>query len=378
MKLIYKLFKLNPESRDDIVSATSGLGIATNVVLASTKVVIGLMASSIAIVSEGINNFADVLSALLTLIGTKLAGKHPDKEHPFGYGRIEYLVSLIVSVLIIVSGIEVLKSSIGLILHPEPLKISYIALAIVMVSAVVKFILGTYTIRMGEKADSRALVGVGVDSRNDSYASVITIVSSILFLVFNISVDAYAGLIISVLILKAGYDLLKETVSDLLGRPGEYELAVQIYKLIRETDGIVSAADMMLHNYGPEAWSGSVNVEIDHKKTVGDVYSVLHDLQLRIMHEYKVTMVFGVYAINNDHEESRELRTRISEFVRKHEDIRSYHAVYISEKENRIYCDFIVEYSLADWDALRAEFSSYITELYPGYDVELVIETEFV
>lgn len=378
MRIIYKLFKLNPEAREDIVSATSGLGIFTNIVLASLKVVVGMMASSIAIISEGVNNFADVLSALLTFIGTKLAGKHPDKEHPFGYGRIEYLVSLVISVLILVSGIEMLKSAIGLILHPEPLKISYVALGIVMVSAVVKFLLGTYTIKMGEKADSRALVGVGVDSKNDSFASLITIASSLIFLVFHVSVDAFAGVIISILIMKAGFDLLKETVSDLIGRPGEYELAVEIYKLVRETEGVISAADMMLHNYGPDAWSGSVNVEIDHDKTVGDVYKVLHDLQLRIMHEYNVVMVFGIYAVDNDHEEIRALRTKIAEFVRNHEDVKSYHAVYVSEKENRIYCDFIVEYSLRDWDGLRDEFVKYISEFYPGYDVELVIETDFV
>lgn len=378
MRIIYKLFKLNPEAREDIVSATSGLGIFTNIVLASLKVVVGMMASSIAIISEGVNNFADVLSALLTFIGTKLAGKHPDKEHPFGYGRIEYLVSLVISVLILVSGIEMLKSAIGLILHPEPLKISYVALGIVMVSAVVKFLLGTYTIKMGEKADSRALVGVGVDSKNDSFASLITIASSLIFLVFHVSVDAFAGVIISILIMKAGFDLLKETVSDLIGRPGEYELAVEIYKLVRETEGVISAADMMLHNYGPDAWSGSVNVEIDHDKTVGDVYKVLHDLQLRIMHEYNVVMVFGIYAVDNDHEEIRALRTKIAEFVRNHEDVKSYHAVYVSEKENRIYCDFIVEYSLRDWDGLRDEFVKYIGEFYPGYDVELVIETDFV
>lgn len=378
MKLIYKLFRLNPEAREDIIAATSGLGIFTNIVLASIKVIIGLMASSIAIVSEGVNNFADVLSAFLTFVGTKLAGKHPDEKHPFGYGRIEYLVSLVISVLILVSGIEMLKSAIDLIINPAPLKISYLALGIVLVSAVIKFILGVYTVKMGEKADSRALVGVGVDSKNDSYASVITITSSLLFLLFGISVDAYAGVIIAFLIMKAGFELLKDTIGDILGRPGEYDLAVELYRIIRGTDGVISAADMMLHNYGPDAWSGSVNVELDHKKTVGEIYKVLHDLQLRIMHEYNVTMVFGVYAVDNDNEQARELRARIADFVKVHEHIKSYHAVYVSEKESRIYCDFIVEYALRDWDGLREEFKAYIGELYPGYELELTLETDFV
>ncbi len=378
MNIIYKIFRQDPENREDIISVTSGLGIVVNVVLALAKVLIGVLASSIAIISEGANNAADSLSALLTLVGAKLAQKHPDEKHPFGYGRIEYLVSLIISVLILVTGIEMLISSVKLIRNPEELNISYLALAIVAGSAVVKFILGIYTIKMGKKADSGALIGVGVEGRNDSFASVITIASSLIFLVFHVSVDAYAGILVSLLILKAGLELLRDTVSDLLGRPGEHELAVELYKEIRKTDGIITAADMMLHNYGPDAWSGSVNVEIDHSKTVGELYNFLHELQLRIMHEYKVTMVFGVYAVDYEHPKMKELRRKIGAFIKNHEFIKSYHAVYLSEEDKKLYCDFIVDYKLQDWDALEKEFVKYITGYYPEYEVELTIETEFV
>ena len=230
MNLIYKLFHQDPENRESIIFMTSGLGIFTNIAMALAKILIGIMASSIAIVSEGINNSADVLTSLLTLIGTRLAKKHPDEKHPFGYGRIEYLVSLVIAVMIIVTGIEMTSSSVKLIINPEPLKISYWVLVIVAGSAMIKFLLGIYTIQMGKKADSNALIGVGVESRNDAFASIITIVSSLVFLIFHVSVDAYAGILISLLILKAGFDLLKDTVGDLLGRPGEYELAQQLYK----------------------------------------------------------------------------------------------------------------------------------------------------
>lgn len=378
MKLIYKLFKQDPDSRESIITMTSGLGVFVNIIMALTKVIIGALASSIAIISEGVNNAADVLSAIITLVGSKLARKHPDKKHPFGYGRIEYLVSLIISVLILVTGVEMVISSVKLIFNPEELNISYLSLIIVAGSAVIKFILGVYTMKMGKKADSNALVGVGLDSRNDSYASIITIVAALVFLIFHISVDAYAGIIISILILKAGLELLLDTIGDLLGRPGEHELAVEIYREVLATDGIISAADMMLHNYGPDAWSGSVNVEIDHAKTVGEIYEFLHALQLRIMHEHNVTMVFGVYAVDNDHDTVRELRKKIADFVHAQEHVKSYHAVYLVEEEKKIYCDLIVDYDLQDWDALRAEFTEYITKLYPQYEMELTVETEFV
>lgn len=373
-----KLIDKDLKSRESIITFTSTLGIVTNVLLASIKIVIGILGSSIAIVSEGMNNFADVLSSVLTLVGTKLAQKHPDQKHPFGYGRIEYLVSLVISILILITGVEMVINSVKLIFNPSNLKISYLALIVVLISAVVKFILGTYTIQMGKKADSNALIGVGVDGRNDAYASIITIASSLAFLLFHVSIDAYAGIVTSLLIIKAGFELLQETIADLLGRPGDHDLALTLYKEIRSTEGIISAVDMMLHNYGPDAWAGSVNVEIDHKKTVGEIYEFLHALQLRIYHEYKVALVFGVYAVDNDHEQVKELRERVTQFVRNHEFVKSYHAVYIDEKESKIYCDLLVDYNQKDWDGLREEFIQEISSFYPNYQFEVTVETDFV
>ena len=135
---------------------------------------------------------------------------------------------------------------------------------------------------------------------------------------------------------------------------------------------------MMLHNYGPGAWSGSVNVEIDHAKSVGEVYAFLHELQLRIMHEEKVTMVFGVYAVDNDHEETKRVRAAVLEYVRRQEHVKSFHAIYLEPGTDRIYCDFIVDYALRDWEALRADFLAYMRTLFPTNEVVLTVETEFV
>ncbi len=378
MRFLCKLFRQDPDSREGVISATSGLGIAVNVVLALVKVIIGMMTSSIAIISEGANVASDSLSSLLTLIGTKLAARHPDAKHPFGYGRIEYLASLIISVMILVTGLEMFISSVKLIFHPEEMNISALIIMLVALTAVVKFCLGVYTMKVGKSVSSGALVGMGLDSRNDAFASLITIVASLVYLIFHISLDAYAGIIISAMILKSGIGLLRDTVSDLLGRPGEHELAVKLYHEIRSTEGILSAADMMLHNYGPDAWSGSVNVEIDSTKTVGDIYSFLHALQLRIMHEYHVTMVFGVYAVDRTSPESKLLGRQIGTFVKEHAPIKSFHAVYLDEANKKLYFDIIVDYSLHDWQPLREELTAYMHGLYPDYDLQLTIETEFV
>ena len=378
MKLMCKILRMDPESREGIIQGTSFLGILVNLLVASVKVILGLLASSMAIISEGINNASDALTSVLTLIGSKLAGKKPDAKHPFGYGRIEYLTGLVIAVLILITGVEMIKSSIELIFNPKEMDISTVAIIAVAISAVIKFVLGVYTIKMGNKADSETLKAVGLDCRNDSFISLVTIASAVIFIVFKISIDAYVGIFMSLLVIKIGVEVLIDTIGELIGRPGEEELAKKLYKEIRSEEIILNAADMMLHNYGPERYSGSVNVEIDHEKTVEEVYERLHALQLHIMHEYDVTMVFGIYAVDNDHEEVKAIRKSVGSFLKSHEHILNFHAVYLEPVTNKLYCDLVVDYALKNWDELRDEFTEYMKNLYPENELVLTIETEFV
>ena len=378
MKLLYKLLRQEPDSREGTVVTVSGLNILVNLIFAAIKVVIGLAVSSIAIVSEGVNNATDSATSLITIVGTKLSAKHPTEKHPFGFGRIEYLTSLLISVLILFTGAELMESSVKRIFEPQEMSISYVTMAIIAVSALVKLVLGLYTIKEGRRVDSSSLVALGTECRSDSVVSVITLVTALVFLVFHVSLDAYAGIIMSLIVLKAGFEVLKETLSDILGQAGEKELAQELYRIIRAEPLVLNAADMMLHNYGPDAYSGSVNVEIDHSKTVGEVYAALHELQLRIMHEKHITMVFGIYAVDRDHAQIRQLREQVAAFVREQKHVTSYHALYIHPNGKDLYVDLVVDYDLADWEALRKDFTSYMAELYPDKHLELVIETNYV
>ena len=378
MKLLYKLLRQEPDSREGAVVTVSALNILVNLIFAAVKVVIGLAVSSIAIVSEGVNNATDSATSLITIVGTKLSAKHPTEKHPFGFGRIEYLTSLLISVLILFTGAELMESSVKLIFNPQEMSISYVTMAIIAVSALVKLALGLYTIKEGRRVDSSSLVALGTECRSDSVVSVITLVTALVFLVFHVSLDAYAGIIMSLIVLKAGFEVLKETLSDILGQAGEKELAQELYRIIRAEPLVLNAADMMLHNYGPDAYSGSVNVEIDHSKTVGEVYAALHELQLRIMHEKHITMVFGIYAVDRDHAQIRQLREQVAAFVREQKHVTSYHALYIHPNGKDLYVDLVVDYDLADWEALRKDFTAYMAELYPDKHLELVIETNYV
>lgn len=378
MKLLYKLLRQDPGSREGAVVTVSALNILVNLISAAVKVVIGMAVSSIAIVSEGVNNATDSATSLITIVGTKLSAKHPTEKHPFGFGRIEYLTSLLIAVLILFTGAELMESSIKLIFDPQEMSISYVTMAIIAVSAILKLLLGTFTIKEGKRVDSSSLAALGTECRSDSVVSVITLVTALVFLVFRVNLDAYAGIIMALIVLKAGLEVLKETLSDLLGQSGEKELAQELYRIIRAEPLVLNAADMMLHNYGPDAYSGSVNVEIDHSKTVGEVYAALHELQLRIMHEKHITMVFGIYAVDKDHQEIRQLREQVAAFVREQEHVTSYHALYIHPNGRDIYVDLVVDYDLADWDALRREFTDYMAARYPEKHLELVIETNYV
>ena len=378
MKLIYKLFKLDENTREGVVSATSILGIITNLVISLMKISVGLITSSIAIISEGVNNAADVATSVFTLVGTKLANKKRDAKHPFGHGRFEYLSSLTISIFILMSGFEVLKSSIERIINPSPLGISYTSLLLIFVAAIIKYLLGAYTIKNGLRVSSETLVALGQDSRNDSFVSIITIVSSLIFLIFSKSIDGFAGLVISILIIKTGYEIISKTISELLGEPADKDLATTLYKEIRSTKGVINAVDMILHNYGPDVYYGSTNVELDHKMTIQQAYVVLHDLQLRIMHEHNVMMVFGVYAVDKDSKESKKLHKEIAKYVKEHEHVKSYHAIFFDKKVNKIYCDIVVDYETEDMDKEHDDFEEYLQGLYPDKQIEVNVDTDFV
>lgn len=378
MQLLYRFLKQDINSRDGQITVTSAMNIVVNLLVSGVKIVIGLLTSSIAILSDGAHNAADAASSVLTIVGTKLSARRPTKKHPFGFGRIEYLTSLVIGGLILYTGLEFLIGAIRLIMEPAELSISYVSLIIICVAAVAKYLLGAYTVKVGKRVDSLSLTAVGMESCNDSYISALTLLTALVFIFFKLNIDAYAGIITAAIIIKAGLEILGDTISRLLGKAGDKELADKLYREIRSTPGVLNAADMMLHNYGPDAYSGSVNIEVDHKMSMEEVYAFVHEMQLRIMHEHKVTMVFGLYAVDYDSEKSLKMRSQIASFVAAYEHVISYHALFISENEKRIYCDLVVDYELNEWDKLRESFTGYMKKLYPDYELELVIETEYV
>ena len=249
-------------SREKTIIRTSVIGIIANVFLAGFKAVVGLMSNSIAIVLDAVNNISDAGSSLITIIGTKLAGKQPDKEHPFGYGRIEYLSAMIISVIVLYAGITSLIESVKQIIHPETPDYSVASLIIVAVAVVVKILLGRYVKSVGLKVNSDSLINSGEDATLDSIISASTLVAAAIYLFSGISLEAYLGAVISLVIIKSGIEMLKDTVSSILGEKNDPELAREIKRTVTGFKDVRGANDLVLNNYGPDAHNGSIHIEV--------------------------------------------------------------------------------------------------------------------
>ena len=231
MSNLSELRELNKNSkRERIVIKTSVIGIITNVFLAGFKTVIGLLSNSIAIVLDAVNNISDAGSSVITIVGTKLAGKAPDKKHPFGHGRIEYLSAMMIAVIILYAGTTSLIESVKQIIRPEIPDYNPTSLIIIAVAVVVKIILGAYVKKVGQKVKSDSLVNSGADATLDAVISFSTLVAAVVFMIFGLTLEAYLGAVISVIIIKSGIEMLRGTISQLLGEQNDIEVARAIQK----------------------------------------------------------------------------------------------------------------------------------------------------
>ena len=277
-------------SRDKVIIRTSVIGIAANVLLAAFKAVIGLASNSIAVVLDAVNNLSDALSSIITIVGTKLAGKLPDKKHPLGYGRIEYLSAMLVSGIVLYAGITSAVESVKKIIHPEKPDYSVISLVIIAVAVLVKIVLGRYVKAQGEKVNSGSLVASGSDAMFDAILSSSVLASAIIFKVSGISLEAYVGAVISVIIIKSGVEMMMETLDQILGERAEKEITDKIIAIMKEEKDVRGAYDLVLHNYGPDKHLGSVHIELPDHMTVREVDRLTRKLEAKVYKETGVIM----------------------------------------------------------------------------------------
>ena len=345
-------------SREAMIVRTSIIGIIANVFLAAFKAVIGVLTHSIAIVLDAVNNISDAGSSLITIVGTRLAGKEPDKKHPFGYGRIEYLSAMII--------------------HPERPDYNAISLIIVAVAVVVKILLGRYVKSVGERVNSDSLVNSGEDATLDSVISASTLVAAGIFLIFHISLEAWLGAIISVVIIKSGIGMLQETISRILGERNDAELAKAIRHTVVSFPEVQGAYDLVLNNYGPDTWNGSIHIEVPDTCSANELDLLLRNIQVAVNKEHHVILsAIGVYSVNTKDPEVIETRQRVQKIVFSHPHVIQMHAFYLVKEPKAIRFDVVISFDAEDRSAVYKEIVADVQKEFPDYQLQVALDADF-
>ena len=360
---------MNEKSRNKIIVRTSLIGILTNVLLAGVKATVGLFASSIAVVLDAVNNLSDALSSVITIVGAKLAGKRPDKKHPLGYGRIEYLSAMMVAALVLYAGITALVESIKKIIAPEPADYSVLSLVLIGVAIVVKVILGRFVSAQGKKADSAALVASGKDALFDAILSSSVLASAIVCLVWGVSLEAYVGVVIAGFIIKAGVEMMLETVNNILGKRTDPELAKEVKSLIIAEDGVRGAYDLLINNYGPGKNYASVHIEVPDTTTAAEIDRMTRRMQARIYQETGIVLTgVSVYSYNTGNDEAAHIRDAVRKIALDQEGVLQFHGFYLNEETKDMRFDVVLAFDV-DASAILDHIRSEILASYPNYHV---------
>ena len=338
--------------REAAIVKTSITGIITNVFLAGFKAVVGLISNSIAVTLDAVNNLSDAFSSVITIIGTKLGAKQPDKKHPLGHGRLEYISSMLVSAIVLYAGSTSLIESVKKIIEPETASYSAVSLIIISVAIVVKLILGTYFKKQGEKYNSGALSASGSDALFDAILSLSVLLSAIIFLVFGLSLEAYVGVLISVFIIKAGIEMMQETISDIIGKRADIEDIKKIKQLICEEPEVRGAYDLIMYNYGPNKNYASVHLELPDVMTVAQVDVLTRKIQARVYSETGVILTgVGVYSYNTADDEAAKIRNTIQKTVMSHDFALQMHGFYADTEKKTIRFDVVVSFDIKPSEA---------------------------
>ena len=365
-------------NRDQIIVRTSVIGILANVFLAAFKAVVGLGANSVAIVMDAVNNLSDAASSVITIVGTKLAGKEPDRKHPFGYGRIEYLSAMVISLLVLYAGVTAFTESMKKIIHPEVPDYGTASLIIVAAAVVVKIVLGRYVKHVGKKVNSDSLIHSGEDATLDSVISASTLAAAAVYLIFHVSLEAWLGAIIALVIIKSGIEMLRDTLSKILGERADAELARDIKNTVINYPEISGAYDLVLHNYGPDAYHGSVHIEVPDTLSADDLDKLIRKVTVDVYGKHNVILTaIGVYSINTKDPEAARAREKVEQLARSNPYVLQTHGFYLDKAEKTLRFDIVVSFDAKDRRQVYREVCDSVQKEYPDYMLQVAMDTDF-
>ncbi len=363
--------------RTDEIVKVSWRGIFANLLLSAFKAAAGLVANSISVVLDAVNNLSDAMSSVITIIGTKLAGKAADRKHPYGHGRIEYITASIISIIVLLAGITSLRESVDKILHPEETNYSAVTLIVLIASIGAKLLLGQYFKKKGKELHSGSLTASGEDALMDSVISFSALIGAVLNLTLGWKLEGILGALISVFIIKAGIELLRETVDHIIGSRAESELTNNIKERLNAYPEIHGAYDLILHSYGPEEWFGSVHVELDDNMTVREMDALTRRIVPQIYMEFGVILTVGVYAENTSDESAKAIKQAAKTLTEEYPQIMQMHGFYADTGTKAVSFDIILSFEEQDPASTVNALRERLSAEFPDYQFHINVDRDF-
>lgn len=342
------------ETRGKVGYISGIVGLFINLFLSILKLAIGLMASSIAVTADAFNNLSDAASSIITIVGFKLSNAPPDKKHPYGHGRIEYLTALMIALMVMLVGFQFVKSSVDRIINPQPIVFKWISFILLVISISLKVWLSAFNRKLGNKISSAALKATATDALGDVFTTSVVALSLVLSLITDYPIDGYIGVIVSLLILYSGFSLVKETISPLIGEAPDEELIKSINKGVLSYDYILGVHDLIVHNYGPGRIMATIDAEIPADIDVVTIHNVIDQAERELSEKYDIHLVIHMDPIGFETKEVTRIRNIIKHKIKENETIKSMHDLNIIECDsNRI----VIFHLVIDGNNINKEFS---------------------
>lgn len=353
------------------------VGIISNSILCAMKILIGLISGSIAIVADGINNLADASSSIITLIGFRLAAAPEDKNHPYGHARIEYLTGLFISMLIIVLGFQLFRSSFTKVLHPDPLSFSYTTILVLLIAIAIKIWQALFNISIGKKINSVALMATGTDSRNDVISTSAVLVSLLIGKIFQVQLDGWMGCLVALFILWSGIQLIRETSSPLLGEAPDEELVAAIEKEVLNQEGVIGIHDLVVHNYGPGKIFASIHIEVDAKGDLLESHDMIDNIERTVKEDLKIEFIAHMDPVEIDNPLISRLYEEIIRTIKPLPGIQSIHDLRIvpgKTHTNIIFDAVLTPACTMTQQEIRSRIEEKIRMIDPNYYVVITFD----
>ena len=385
-KLIYFINRPNRNTRDALFRKKTGYfvsitGIIFNILLSAAKLTIGIFVHSIAIMADAVNNIFDTISSVITLLGFKLSEKPADREHPYGHGRLEYISGLVISIIVIIIGLQFIKSSFLRILHPDIVKFDLASFIIMLLSIFVKVFITFLNKGAGEMIDSKAMKATSIDSLGDVFTTMVVIVPMISSLFTTVQVDGYFGILVSLMIIKNGIEMIKETIGPIIGEEPDSELVELIHKDLESEPLIKNLHDFHAHNYGPDNVYISFDVEMPAHLTIEEAHSVIDTWERILEDKYKITIIIHVDPYMAE-DECSELYKKLENAVKNDKNVVALHdfrVVNSKSGKDLLLLDLVLnDMQGKDKEALADEMRKrFESEVSDEYDYRLRIVPNF-